>query len=112
MENINTIFVDIDDTICCYKDDNGKIIDREGPTDYSKAVPYLDRIEKINNLYDQGNIIVYWTSRGSRTGKNWFNLTLNQLNTWGAKFTELKMGKPHFDLFIDDKNINSEEYFK
>ena len=28
------------------------------------------------------------------------------------KFHELRMGKPYYDLFIDDKNINSEDYFK
>ena len=28
---------------------------------------------------------------------------LEQLNKWGAKFHELKMGKPAYDLFIDDK---------
>ena len=105
------IFVDIDQTICFYEGIT-QTYAKQGSIDYSTASPYKDRIEKINNLYDQGNVVVYWTSRGSRTGKNWFNLTLNQLNTWGAKFTELKMGKPHFDLFIDDKNINSEEYFK
>tara|TARA_B100001093_G_scaffold505687_1_gene563420 strand:- start:478 stop:801 length:324 start_codon:yes stop_codon:yes gene_type:complete len=105
------IFVDIDQTICFYEGKT-QTYAKPGSIDYSTASPYKDRIEKINNLYDQGNVVVYWTSRGSRTGKNWFNLTLNQLNTWGARFTELKMGKPHFDLFIDDKNINSEEYFK
>ena len=105
------IFVDIDQTICFYEGVT-QTYAKQGSIDYSTASPYKDRIEKINKLYDEGNVVVYWTSRGSRTGKNWFNLTLNQLNTWGAKFTELKMGKPHFDLFIDDKNINSEEYFK
>ena len=105
------IFVDIDQTICFYEGIT-QTYAKQGSIDYSTASPYKDRIEKINKLYDEGNVVVYWTSRGSRTGKNWFNLTLNQLNTWGAKFTELKMGKPHFDLFIDDKNINSEEYFK
>ena len=37
--------------------------------------------------------------------------TLKQLNDWGCKFTELRMGKPAYDLFIDDKNINSEVFF-
>ena len=69
-------------------------------------------IEKINKLFDQGKTIIYWTARGSRTGINWFQVTLKQLNDWGCKFTELKLGKPNYDLFIDDKNINSEEFFK
>ena len=62
-------------------------------------------------LYDEGKTIVYWTARGSRTGINWFQITLNQLNKWNCKFHELRMGKPAYDLFIDDKNINSEDFF-
>ena len=41
------------------------------------------------------------------TGKNWFLLTQNQLNDWGVKYHELRMGKPAFDLLIDDKVLNS-----
>jgi hypothetical protein len=107
---IMIIFVDIDDTICYY--DGQKQTNAEINTiDYSKAIPYKDRILKINNLYEEGNTIVYWTARGSRTGKNWFQLTYEQLTQWGVKFTELKLGKPHYNLFIDDKNINSDIYF-
>ena len=63
-------------------------------------------------MFDEGNTIVYWTARGTVTGLNWRALTEMQLNTWGAKYHDLKLGKPHYDLFIDDKNINSETYFK
>ena len=70
------------------------------------------RIKKINNLYNNGNTIIYWTARGTMTGINWFHITLNQLQLWGCLFNELKMGKPAYDLFIDDKNINSETYFE
>ena len=45
------------------------------------------------------------------TGINWFHTTYNQLKLWGCLFTELRMNKPVYDLFIDDKNINSESYF-
>lgn len=95
------IYVDIDETICYY----------EEKRDYNIAKPYYNRIEKINSLYDDGNIIVYWTARGTVTQENWFNVTLNQLNSWNCKFHELRMGKPAYDLFIDDKNINSETFF-
>ena len=101
---IMKIFVDIDDTICYYKGKNKK--------DYQNAKPYELRIKKINQLYDNNNTIIYWTARGSSSGLNWFQLTLNQLLKWNCKFHELRMGKPSYDLFIDDKNINSEEYFK
>ena len=97
------IFVDIDDTICYYTDGN--------KGDYKLALPYSDRIHKINQLYETGNTIIYWTARGTLTQINWFTITLNQLHEWGAKFHELRMGKPAYDLFIDDKNINSDDYF-
>lgn len=96
------IFVDIDETICYYDDKR----------DYNLAQPHLDRINKINKLYDDGNTIVYWTARGTVTQINWFKITLKQINDWGCKFHELRMGKPAYDLFIDDKNINSETYFQ
>ena len=100
------IFVDIDDTICYYEN-----IDIKKKMEYDKALPYKDRINKINKLYDEGHKIIYWTARGSVTQKLWFNITYEQLKRWGCKFHELKMGKPAYDLFIDDKNINSEAYF-
>ncbi len=94
------IYVDIDHTIC---NTNG--------TDYASSEPILNRIKKINNLYDEGNTIVYWTARGSVTGIDHSELTKKQFKEWGVKYHELKFGKPPYDLFIDDKNINSENYF-
>ena len=98
------IFVDIDDTIC-YRENQPNL-------DYSESIPFTERIQKVNQLYKDGNTIVYWTARGTVTQKNWFQLTLKQLNDWGCNFHELRMGKPAYDLFIDDKNINSEDFFK
>lgn len=97
------IYVDIDDTICYYKDGN--------KGDYNLAVPYKDRIEKLNKLYDEGNEIHYWTARGTITGKYWLFITKLQLDYWGCKYSSIKINKPYYDLFIDDKNINSEFYF-
>jgi len=97
-------FVDIDETICSRED--------LSDWDYSKSFPFRERIEKINSLYEEGNTIVYWTARGTVTNKNWFEVTFKQLEQWGCKYNELRMGKPYYDLFIDDRNINSKEYFK
>ena len=96
-------FVDIDDTIC-YNDSEDK-------KNYKLAKPYKDRISKINNLFDEGNTVIYWTARGTLTGINWFDITINQLNKWNCKYHELRMGKPYYDIFIDDKNINSDVFF-
>ena len=98
------IFVDIDETIC-YRTELSDL-------DYSKSFPFPERIEKINSLYEEGNTVVYWTARGTMTGKNWFKVTESQLNKWGCKYHELRMGKPYYDLFIDDRNINSDTFFE
>lgn len=93
------IYVDIDETIC-HTDTN---------RDYYEAKPIIQNIEKINKLYDEGNTIVYWTARGSRKQINWYDLTYKQLNNWGVKFHELRVDKPYYDLFIDDKTLRIEE---
>ena len=95
-----TIYVDIDNTV----------FKTEG-TSYEDSVPMPRRIEKINKLYESGNTIVYWNARGTGSGKDYSKLTEDQLRKSGAKFHNLLMGKPVYDLFIDDKNINSETYF-
>ena len=96
------IYVDIDETICVTPDDRN----------YSMANPIIKNIEKINKLYEEGNTIVYWTARGTGSGIDWSGTTKNQFETWGVKYHDLKFGKPNYDLFIDDKNINSETFFK
>lgn len=94
-------YVDIDETICCKSED----------LDYSKAKPLYDRITRINKLYDSGNTIIYWTARGTGSGIDWREVTEKQFKNWGVKYHDLKFGKPIYDLFIDDKNINSERFF-
>ncbi len=95
------IYVDIDETICESPEDR----------DYTKAQPIKKRIEKINKLFDEGNTIVYWTARGTMTGIDWYQVTQKQFDIWGVKYHDLKMGKPAYDLFIDDKNITSDTFF-
>ena len=93
------IYVDIDNTIC-------ETID----TDYSRAVPIKKNIKKINNLFDKGHEIIYWTARGSVTRINHYDLTLNQLKKWNCKFHSLSVGeKPYDDLLICDKTKRIEE---
>jgi capsule biosynthesis phosphatase len=101
--------IDIDGTICTSVS-NGK---------YESASPIEDRIEKINKLYEDGHQIVYLTARGmGRYGDNadlarkmFYELTANQLKQWGCKYHKLMLGKPSGDFYIDDKGINSNEFF-
>ncbi len=96
------IFVDIDETICNTPDDR----------DYTKSTPITENIQRINSLYDSGNKIVYWTARGSGTGLDWRDTTEAQFKRWGVKYHELRLGKPVYDIFIDDRNVNSHSFFK
>ena len=99
------VFVDIDETICFYS----------GERKYDLAEPNYNNIDKINKLYDEGNIITYWTARGSSTFsvlrlEQYRRLTKSQLEEWGCKYHFLELGnKPQFDLFIDDKAKRIEE---
>ena len=80
-------------------------------SDYPNTQPMLSRIKKINKLYEEGNTIIYWTARGGSTGKDWTDLTTKQLKEWGCKYHELRMRKPSYDIWVDDKAINSEDFF-
>ena len=95
------IYVDIDETICNTPENR----------DYSKSTPIKENINKINKNYDEGHTIVYWTARGTSSGKDYSKTTREQLIKWGAKFHQLKLKKPMYDLFICDKAINSRGYF-
>jgi len=83
---------DIDGTLCT-----------KGHEDYKNAKPFLDRIKIVNDLYDEGNKIILFTARGAATGIDWKELTKKQVEAWGLKYNELIFGKPHADVFIDDK---------
>ena len=92
--------VDIDGTICT--NTNG---------DYPNASPILNRINYFNMLYEQGHEVHYWTARGGNSGKDWAELTIKQLEEWGVKYTSAKMNKPAYDVWIDDKAYNVDNYF-
>ena len=95
-----TYFIDIDDTICTLT----------SSMQYETAVPIPVAIEKVNLLYDTGHTIVFWTARGTKSGIDWRKLTEAQLFQWGVKYHELRFGKPIYDFFIDDKNINARHW--
>lgn len=111
------IRIDIDETICHYPD--GKRI-------YENAVPLQDKIDIFNQLYNDGNTIIYWTARGSGRvidGKELTDeemsdrkcylkqLSEQQLNQWNVLRHEIIVGKPAFDLLIDDKALSAYDDF-
>ena len=99
---------DIDGTICS-----------TGHNDYADAQPFRDRIEKINELYEEGHLIYFSTARGMGRTRNdavaayqlFFDLTTEQLESWGVKYHKLYMGKISADKYVDDKGENDEQFF-
>lgn len=92
--------VDIDNTICTTV-----------ASDYVHSVPITSRITAINRLYDDGHTIIYWTARGMSSGKDHSELTQKQLDQWGCKYHEVRMNKPMYDVWIDDKCVEAGDFF-
>ena len=103
-----TYVFDIDGTICINSN-----------SDYENSVPIQDRVDKINQLYNEGNTIIFQTARGMGRSKNspafayakFFQLTQDQLKKWGVKYHSLFLGKPAGDIYIDDKGVKDVNFF-
>lgn len=93
--------IDIDGTICSQE------------KDYHNAIPYKGKIKRINNLYNKGHSIIYWTARGGTSGIDYSELTKQQLREWGCLYHSLNFGKPDYDLYIDNRAMHySDPLFK
>lgn len=93
---------DLDGTLCNTDDNN-----------YKDSTPKKKRIEIVNTLYEDGHTILIDTARGCVSGKNYFFFTMEQLKSWGVKFHTLRTGvKFGADIFIDDKGIKDQRFFK
>lgn len=98
-----TICFDIDGVICKTSNKNN----------YINSKPIKKNIKYINKLYEEGFKIIVFTGRFmGRNNNNIFKakkqglaLTKLQLKKWNLKYNNLFMGKPSYDLFIDDKSI-------
>ncbi len=83
------IFIDVDGTICT----------EEKTFERPLAKPLAGAVEKVNQLYEKGHTIIFWTSRGWEQ----YKVTKDWLDKHGFKFHQLLMGKPIGDIFIDDR---------
>ena len=95
------LLIDIDNTIC-----------RTDKSNYLWSLPIYEHINRFNEIYECGHEVNYWTARGAVSGENWDDFTIKQLNFWNVKYDNLLMGKPHYDIWIDDKAINIEDLDK
>lgn len=74
--------------------------------DYTLSTPIQHRVDAVNRLFDEGHHITLFTARGQRSGKDYSELTKQQMETFGVKHHRLLFGKPDADVFIDDKALN------
>jgi len=107
VDNMKVYVIDIDGVICTED------------VDVPDRLPYKSRIDMLNQLYDDGNVITYFTARGMNSQDNnqlladekYRELTTHQLDKWGCKYDRLFFGKPNADVYIDNKNGDMHEFF-
>lgn len=97
--------------IYCF-DLDGTLCSTEGQ-DYKNAKPINIAINALNQLYEDGHYIKIFTARGTTSKIDHTALTKSQLHNWNIKYHELITNtKPSFDIFIDDKAINANDWHK
>jgi hypothetical protein len=80
----------------------------------------VERIKIVNQLYENGNIIIFQTARGMGRFENdaqkaietFYKMTEEQLARWGVKYHQLFLGKPAGDIYIDDKGVRDVDFFE
>lgn len=88
-KNMTVYCIDIDGILCHIT----------APHNYSKATPIWKNIAKVNKLYDEGNIIYFYTGRHMLREP----VTKAWLAKYGVKYHHIFFGKPVADIYIDDK---------
>ena len=104
-----TLCVDVDDTISTTYN-----------RDYVNSLPIEGMIEKLNKLYLEGWEVIYFTARGQlSTGYNIAEIERTRrpvLEAWLKKhnvlYTQLIMGKPFADYYIDDKAMTPDDFMQ
>jgi CMP-N,N'-diacetyllegionaminic acid synthase len=97
---LKTFVVDIDGVVAQLSPNN----------DYNLSEPNRPVIDAVNRLYEEGHQIVLFTARGSMTGIDWTAVTSGQMQRWGVKHHELRLGKPAANFYVDDRNLSVHEF--
>jgi|TARA_B100001093_G_scaffold146364_1_gene139123 hypothetical protein len=96
------ICFDLDNVICSTKKNN-----------YKQSRPIKKSVKIVNELFSSGFTIKIFTARFmGRNNDNWrkaksngYKFTKLQLKKWKVNYHKLIMGKPSYDLIIDDKAL-------
>ncbi|TDL99157.1 MAG: phosphoheptose isomerase [Flavobacteriaceae bacterium] len=100
-DNVKNYMIDIDGTIC---DD----IPNEEPERMATAALYPDALETINQWYENGDIITFFTSRTEAHRE----VTTQWLDKHGFKYHGILMGKPRGGNYhwIDNHIVRATRY--
>lgn len=98
----------------CFDLDNTLVTYPTKPYDYTTVKPIKNMIDILKKLKKQGHHIIIHTARRMKTHNHNVGLvikdialiTINTLNEFNIEYDELIFGKPHADIYIDDKSIN------
>jgi hypothetical protein len=96
------ICFDLDNVICSTKKNN-----------YKQSKPIKKSVKIVNDLFSNGFTIKIFTARfmgrsndnARKARLNGYKLTKLQLKKWKVNYHKLIMGKPSYDLIIDDKSL-------
>ena len=97
---------DLDNVICSTKGNR-----------YHESKPRKKIINLINKLYKKNYKIKIFTARymgkfngnAKKARKFGYKKTFKQLKKWKLNFNQLILGKPNYDLFVDDKALGFKE---
>jgi uncharacterized HAD superfamily protein len=100
-EGVKNFLIDIDGTVC-------EDIPNEEPDRMATAELYPGAVDKINEWYDQGHIITFFTSRTEAHRE----MTDKYLKEKGFKYHGLLVGKPRGGNYhwIDNHTIRATQY--
>lgn len=73
---------------------------------YSQRTAQMSVIDKINEHYDKGDMIILYSSRYEKDRL----ITEKWLEEHGVRYNKLMLGKPKFDLYIDDISMRPKEF--
>jgi hypothetical protein len=100
-DGVKNYLIDIDGTIT---DD----VPNEEPERMKQVIPYKGAVKTLNNWYDEGHVITFFTSRTEEVRE----ITEQWLDKWGFKYSNLLMGKPRGGNYhwIDNHIVRGTRY--
>lgn len=109
-----TYCFDLDGTLCTVHRTRHYLPGKSPDKVYELAQPFVDRVELVNEIYDAGHTVLIDTARGTGHDnvKQWEEMTKKQLEEWGVKYHQLRVGvKLVADKYVDDRGSSDINFF-